>query len=231
MSAKSMATVRKPKAAGRPPGVTGANRREEALDAALASFAERGIAATSLADIAARVQVTPAMMHYYFKNRDSLLDAIVDERLESSISYVWNPVDHAEKDPARLCAGVAIRITEAADRMPCLPVLWVREVLSEGGLLRDRVLKRIPTEKLKHISACVATARRAGHIDRRIDPGFIVFSILGLAMVPLASMGIWKRLPGVKKLDRRKFAPHLAALIAYGLGVPRDSDKPEAEAL
>jgi AcrR family transcriptional regulator len=208
----------------------GANRREELLDVAMAMFAERGIAATSLADIAAKVQVTPAMMHYYFNSRDLLLDAIVDERLAVSIASVWGPVDPAEKDPVRLIGGVAMRIAEAADRMRSIPVLWVREVLSEGGLLRERVLKRIPTEKLKHISMCIAAARRAGLIDKRIDPGFTLFSILGLAMIPLASMSLWETFPGVQKLDRRKFAPHLAALIANGLGVPRQGNESEAEA-
>ena len=201
------------------------------LDAAMNLFAERGIGATSLADIAARVRVTPAMVHYYFNNRDSLLDAIVGDRLGLAISRVWDPLDLAEKDPAKLIAGVAIRLTEAAERMPCLPVLWVREVLSEGGLLRERVLKRIPTQKLHHICACVAAARRAGRIDKRIDPGFIVLSILGLTMVPLASMGIWRRFPGAQQLHRRRFAPHLAALIENGLGVPSNLNGPKKEAL
>ena len=61
---------------GRPRFVAGIDVRERLLDAAVTRFAGEGIAATSTAKIAADAGVTAAMVHYYFTNRDSLLDAV-----------------------------------------------------------------------------------------------------------------------------------------------------------
>ena len=42
------------------------------LDAALACFVRKGIAATSLRDIATEAGVTPALLHYYFGDKAQL---------------------------------------------------------------------------------------------------------------------------------------------------------------
>ena len=77
---------------GRPPSSAGKDTRERLLDAASVLFAERGIAATTIARIAAHVGVTSAMIHYYFKTRDQLLDAIVEERIMRFIALCLGSV-------------------------------------------------------------------------------------------------------------------------------------------
>src|SRR5689334_18936996 len=49
------------------------SRREAALDEAARLFNERGIAATSIADVAASMGVTRAALYYYFEERDDLV--------------------------------------------------------------------------------------------------------------------------------------------------------------
>ena len=51
------------------------------LDAAVRLFAGQGVAGTTVAEIAQRAGVTSAMVHYYFKTKDQLLDAVVEEKL------------------------------------------------------------------------------------------------------------------------------------------------------
>jgi AcrR family transcriptional regulator len=66
--------------------------RGQLLDLATELFAARGVAATTIAHIAQRAGVTPAMVHYYFKSRDQLIDAVVLERIVPVIGFVWAPV-------------------------------------------------------------------------------------------------------------------------------------------
>src|SRR6266436_1659705 len=89
---------------GRPRRVADHDGRRQLLDAAIALFAQRGIAATTVAAIAADAKVTPALLHYYFKNRAQLLDAVVDERLVPFISSVWDPVIECGDDPFAILA-------------------------------------------------------------------------------------------------------------------------------
>src|SRR6266852_5397992 len=99
---------------GRPRFVAGSDVRERLLDAAVIRFAREGIAATSTAKIAADADVTAAMVHYYFTNRDSLLDAVAEERLLRNVNAVWAPVKDAEVSPQDLVRGLVRRIMHAA---------------------------------------------------------------------------------------------------------------------
>src|SRR3546814_12934324 len=76
---------------GRPARPSGADGRDAMLDVATALFAARGVAATTIAHIARQADVTPAMVHYYFKNREQLIDVMVAERVAPVIAFVWAP--------------------------------------------------------------------------------------------------------------------------------------------
>lgn len=203
--------------------------RERLLDAAVSLFAEQGIAATRVAEIAVRVGVTPAMVHYYFKTRDQLLDTIVAERIERFIALVWDPITGSEDDPIALVMGLISRIFKAAELMPWVPPLWVREIVSEGGQLREKMLERIPHEKLKLLGESLKVGQEKGVVNPGIDPRLIFISILGLTLLPLATAKIWNRIPSLERLSKEGLARHATALLMGGLTNPAPgpaSDRP-----
>ena len=136
---------------GRPVASLNRDARELLLTAATELFAEQGVAATTFATIAKRAGLTPAMLHYYFKDREQLLDSVVEERLYPLLAYVWGPVEKAG-DGADLVQGIARRLLEGIEQMPWVPSMWIREILNEGGLLRDRMLRRLPYAKIRIVS-------------------------------------------------------------------------------
>src|SRR5262245_57644011 len=81
------------RSAGRPAARKQRDARELLLNAATELFASHGVVATTFAMIAKQAGFTPAMLHYYFENRDQLLDAVVEERFMRFISRVWGPVE------------------------------------------------------------------------------------------------------------------------------------------
>ena len=78
---------------GRPAASLERNARDLLLTAATELFAEQGVAATTFAMIAKRAGLTPAMLHYYFQDREELLDVVVEERIARVIAHVWEPVE------------------------------------------------------------------------------------------------------------------------------------------
>ena len=60
-------------------------RPVEILSAALASFAERGFAATRLDDVAARAGVTKGTLYLYFRSKEELFKAVVRQELVPTI--------------------------------------------------------------------------------------------------------------------------------------------------
>ncbi len=63
-----------------------AARPAEILAAALASFAERGYAATRLEDVAARAGITKGTLYLYFRSKEDLFKAVVRQSLVPNIA-------------------------------------------------------------------------------------------------------------------------------------------------
>ncbi len=214
---------------GRPPRPDSAAMRERLLDTATALFAEQGVAATTIAHIAARAGVTPAMVHYYFRNRGQLIDAVVDERLAPVIAHVWEPVpadDAVTADPAaaaRECLVLIVqRLAHSAAQRPWLPPLWLHEVVNEAGQLRERVLRHLPAARLHRLTALIEQGQRQGVIRPGVEPRLAVLSILGLTLLPLATANLWRRLwpEGARAIDADAIAAHALAVLAGGLFIP-----------
>ena len=214
-----MTATRRPRPQGRPLASSPGASRDALLDAAASLFGERGVAATSMTQIAARAGVTAAMVHYHFKGREALLDALVEERLGPLMGFVWAPVDPAEP-PVRMVQGLVQRLLEGPGSQPWLPPLWVREVLSEGGQLRERVLARLPVAKIEAVGVAIAQAQARGEVNPDLEPRLFILSVLGLTMLPLATAGLWGRLPGARDLDAKAIARHATALLTAGLRPP-----------
>ena len=209
---------------GRPVGGTNADARDLLLTAATELFAEQGIAATTFALIAKRAGLTPAMVHYYFRDRDHLLDCVVEERLAALIASVWDPVE-AGMTPAETIAGVVDRLLKGIEGMPWIPSAWMREVLNEGGLLRTRVLRHIPFDKVRRLSEAIAQAQKKGAINPGIDPVMIAFSTIGLVMMHSATAGFYAQTFHRKTPDREALRRHIAGLLMHGLDAPAGGAK------
>lgn len=232
MNSAPPATPRRP---GRPPRPDSAAMRARLLDLATQRFAASGVAATTIAHIAQLAGVTPAMVHYYFKSRDQLIDAVVQERLVPVIAYVWAPVPvaagEAQEPPADPAATVRAFIAEIVGRVvrsaaerPWLPALWLHEVVNEGGQLRERVLRHLPADRLHAFAALIADCHRQGAITPGVEPRLVFLSLLGLTLLPLATSSLWRRVwqgdPQAQALDTEAIAAHAIAMLTGGLFSP-----------
>jgi AcrR family transcriptional regulator len=98
-----------------------ADRPAEIIAAALHSFAERGYAATRLADVARRAGVTKGTLYLYFPNKEELFKAVVNQAV----------VPNLERGEALLAAGdlPAMRLL---DELMCS---WADTALSPAGAI------------------------------------------------------------------------------------------------
>ena len=200
------------------PGQESSAVRARLLDAAVRLFAEQGVAGTTVAEIAARAGVTSAMVHYYFKTKDQLLDAVVAEKLVGEfIASVAGALDRGEFDPLALVEQLVWRIVEASDHMPWLPPLWVREVISQGGALREKLIQRVDLGKPERFKAGLAAAQKAGRVNSGINPQLTFMSIMALTMLPLSMAKDWDRIPLIGRVSKQDLGRHVVALLKHGL--------------
>ena len=201
---------------GRPRADPDRDARAMLLAAATELFAEHGIAATSFSTIAKRAGMTPAMMHYYFKDRDHLLDAVARERLVPFIAYVWDPVEPGDS-PVDSMVGIVRRLLSGISQAPWVPNTWMREILNESGLLREKVLRHIPVEKVRLIGQAIRAGQTSGKLNPELDPLLYVFSAVGLSMLHMATIKVWGEIfhrpsPSLDAMQR-----HITALLLDGL--------------
>ncbi len=206
-----------PRRPGRP-RADEANQRERLLDAALACFAADGIAATSQRSIAVKAGVTPALVNYYFGSKEQLLEAFIAERAAPAIAGLRQSLLAAGAEPRALITAFVRGIHATVERYPWWPALWVREVVSENGALRDLVLQQVSPQVAQLVASTLGSAQRRGALSTDLDPRLLVVSLVGLTMFPLAAESVWRRVFDARDIDRAALLNHTLALLDHGLG-------------
>lgn len=209
---------KRPRKAGRPAAGDEGDLRARLLDAAAMQFARVGIDATSLRAIATAAGVTPAMLHYYFGDKARLTQALIDERLLPALAPVRDLLERAGNDPAVLVESFVRGIGELVARHPWLPPLWVREVVCEGGALREMLFHQALPNLPHLLGARFAAAQAQGRLNPDLDPRLLVVSLVGLTMFPAASAPIWRRVLDAGDVDAEAMLGHTLALLARGVG-------------
>lgn len=203
---------------GRPPASESEGRRERILDSTLTLFAVHGIAGTTIAQIAKNSGVTSAMVHYYFGNREGLLDAIAAERLAPAIEYIWAGVsEEILAEPRRIVTEFVDRLLEAVEKMPQLPQLWSREILNPGGMLRERLLTLVPLERFATVISAFSQAQQKGTVNPLISPPLVMTSIMAVVMLPITAWDMLGKIPNMPALDKEALRHHALALLLDGL--------------
>lgn len=196
----------------------GPDLRERLLDVAIECFAHHGIAGATLREIAHEAGVNPALVHYYFGDKAQLQQAVIVERLMPAFEEVRKAVQAGGDDTAALIAGFVRGMCETIERHPWLPPLWVREVLCEGGALRELLLGTVAPQIPQLLAARFTAAQEKGELNPDLDPRLLVASLIGLTLFPAAGAPIWRRLFQADDIDATVMRDHAIALLDRGIG-------------
>lgn len=210
------------RAPGRPLVGSG-DSREALLVSALGLFSQRGVGATTLPQISRAAHVTPAMAHYYFGSREGLIDAVVEEKLLPAFENLWTGlVERQPETPEAFMACFLDQVFALVDLIPGFPQLWAREILTDGGLLRERMLSRIlPMRIPQKIGDIIRRGQAEGRINAGLEPTLMLPTLIGAIMCPLAASHIVERISDANREGLRR---HILALLLNGL---RPAEKKE----
>jgi TetR/AcrR family transcriptional regulator len=216
----------KPRSAGRPTSAAAnIDQRRALLDTAIALFSERGIAATPLRAIAQQAGVTPALLHYYFQSKDTLVETILAERVAPFVAVSVAPLLNPLPSPrATLRIFLENHMRNLAANL-WLPRLMLREVLSDGGSLRAQVQAQFAAVISPKTIMLIAAAQRRGEIRADLDPLLIGISLISLAVFPFAAAPVWHEAAltifrGAPEAVLKAVKTHPAAAKPGGFGVP-----------
>lgn len=119
------------------------DNRARLLQAAEKITYRHGFANTALADIAKEARVPLGNIYYYFKTKDEIHDAIIEQRV-SRFRKLLHELDKADSPKERLCGFVQIKINnrETLARRGCPVGTLCSELHKNGGAVakKSRVL-------------------------------------------------------------------------------------------
>lgn len=165
---------------GRPAGPDTQDIRGAILDAAERLFAQRGHAATSMREIAQQVEVTPAMVHYYFGSKHALLQQVLERTLEPLAGAI---AEMRAAGEAPVQAIVAL-LLETLDAHPNLPILIAREVMLPGGEMQEHFLKFLAPRLGGSLPGLLDREQLNGRMRPTLDPRISSLLLLALCAFP-----------------------------------------------
>ncbi len=126
---------------------------KQIMEQACLLFAEKGYGGTTLTDIAETVGLTRAAIYYYFRNKENLLEAIMEDVTSAPIREI---ADWAETAPnesgGRLKSFVEMRIRGVLSRQAQMRVMEVAEAALPAELAqRHKAGKRRILEEYRNI--------------------------------------------------------------------------------
>ena len=195
----------------------GAELRSALLDAATELAVERGFDKVGLREIADRAGASPAMISYYFGDRDGLYIAMftrVFDRVTEQVLELLDPDSETEASVENL---VRVHVT-AISRNVWVPQLIAREVLA-----RDTPLRKHFDEKaggpIEMMIAWIEREKERGLLRADLDAELTAMSIAGLSVFPYLFGPILKRNAhlGFDEEFRDRLIAHNQKLIAHGI--------------
>lgn len=165
---------------GRPPRSQASDIRRQIIDVGIELFARRGYAGTTVREIAARVGVNPAMVHYYFGNKLSLLQHVLEQSLEPLAGAI---AEMRAKGGAPVGDIVHLLIETLSGR-PFLAPLVVREVMLPGGVMQEHFLKFLAPRLGGAMPHLLEREQAAGRMNSKLDPHISTLMLLALGIFP-----------------------------------------------
>jgi TetR/AcrR family transcriptional regulator len=197
--------------------------RDALLSAARKLFARRGFHEVSTREIARAAEVNPAMIHYYFGDKEGLYRAMLEkvfdrlfgEARQVAASSVGNsPI-------SELVELYAKTLT----RDPWIPRLMIREVLSDGAPFREEFIERFAGPASVLVPSVMQREQGAHHVRNDLDPHLATLSLMGMILFPFLAFPVASRVFGLELNDdfRQRFIAHTVNLFFEGAKAKEES--------
>ena len=175
--------VRRGRAPGRPPAVGAPDLRQDLLRAARDRFVAKGFGNVGIRELAREAEVSPAMIAYYFGDKQGLYDALIQDAVGHVLARLQRLAaqegEHEDPVEAFLEAYLDTLIAE-----PWIPQLLVREVLAHDSPLRRRFRDSFAGPAKTALASLLLAERERGRLRSDLDVPLAVLSLVGMSVFP-----------------------------------------------
>lgn len=178
------------------------------LSAAEELFLEKGFSLTSTIAIAKKAGCTQALVHYYFRTKEKLVERVFQEKLMLFLS-AFTKIDMESKsfeDRLRRKIETHFDILMANPRLPFL-ILNELAANPERAPFVKTMVRALPTEIFERFAADLSAEIAAGRV-RNMEPADLIITLISLNAMVFAAQPILAAVFGLDDAAIRKIILH-----------------------
>lgn len=172
---------------------------QKIIEAAKATFLKKGFKDTNMSDIAAEVGLTRPAMHYYFRTKERLFQAVFGDILMSFLpkvsGIITSDVPLEEKIGSIADAYLAI-----LKENPQLPMFLMKEAMRDFDGFVQMALGINISQAGNNVFSAIESEMEAGKI-RKVPVIEIFYTFYGLIAMPFLTMPIASHVFGQAQID------------------------------
>ena len=162
---------------------------EKIIEVAKALFIEKGYAETSMSEIAAKAGINRPGLHYYFRTKDKMFEAVFGDILLSIVPKIFDIISQKDMNIER-------RIEEMIDTYyalfidnPKLPMFIMREINRDANLLIKTATQLNIHEKFRHSLDTIEQEMKEGKL-KQVPIRFMFYNISSLLTIPFLTQDL-----------------------------------------
>lgn len=155
--------------------------RQDILRSAAYLFADKGVAKTSLNDIAVKANVTRGAIYWHFKNKTEIFDALFESLHQPFVAMIWDELDKNQEYPLKqleeICVRIFVNLKTDPDKVTMLR-LFFRKCNYSGDLAIYREKhNQMKAEKYEAFAKFFERAQAKGDMPKDTDPQLLTLSM------------------------------------------------------
>jgi TetR/AcrR family transcriptional regulator len=183
------------------------------LDAAEQLFAAQGFPGTTVKQIAARAKVNPALLYYYFADKEGLYGAVLERLVERIVAMGTAALGSSADPEAALRAIIAAQARLLSDST--WTHILVRELLDAEHSRIGEPARRIASTVFAQLCTTIRKGQETGAFRRDMDARFAAISLVGQQIYfnlakPAVSVMLEREGALLTDAVRSDFADHVA---------------------
>lgn len=153
------------------------------LLAARDAFIESGYTDTSMSEIALRVGINRPTLHYYFRTKDRLFQAVFGEIVLAVVPHIKEIVLQNDRSVGERVEKIVDFYYKLFMKQPSLPIFIVREINRDADHFIDTLQALNAPEAMKEVIVFLREEMEAGKL-RQVPLQYVFFTFYGMLTYP-----------------------------------------------
>ena len=154
--------------------------RGKLLEAAKTCFTQTPYHKVTTRMLAAEAGVTPALIRYYFINKEGLYKAMFEAVTGDVLNFLES---YSENQPLTL-EMLPTAFQQVIKQHPQFPVLMMREMVLGEGHYRDLFLQVIKQDRFPRFKKLIEDLQQSGQVRSDINPIFLHLHMMSITLFP-----------------------------------------------